>query len=91
MPITRNAAESRADLNKALIGAAKLRMQPIAPSDVTPHLTPPALIQFPAKIASSTYSGKLFLPTVVSLLVNWSTTSYQVAMALFATHWSPTS
>ena len=46
MPITRNAAESRADLNKALIGAVKLRMQPIAPSDVTPHLTPPAPIQF---------------------------------------------
>ena len=51
MPITRNAAESRADLSKALIGAAMLRMQPIAPSDVTLRLTPPALIEFPAKIA----------------------------------------
>ena len=50
MPITRSIAESRADLSKALIDEAKLRMQPIMPSGVTPHLTPLALIGFPAKI-----------------------------------------
>ncbi len=51
MPITRSTTESRADLIKALIGAAKLKMQPIVPSGVTPHLAPPALIQFLAKLA----------------------------------------
>jgi hypothetical protein len=43
LPITRSTTENRADLSRALIDEAKLRMQPIMPSGVTTHLTPLAL------------------------------------------------
>ncbi len=51
MPITRNAARSLADSNIVLISAVRLRMQPIAPSDLTTQLALPVLIRSQAKIA----------------------------------------